>query len=146
MPWLVHLPTSLRYPGPLLLCQAAHRHVYRNLRWAALTGIFPTLSVLNTGGEILRNQWKKNPDNKGKMYTGGFFKYSRHINYFGDLLWVTAYADITRNWYAVSIPVLLFCFFAFYNAPKLDKHLRDKYGKDYDDYASKTKMLIPFIY
>lgn len=108
--------------------------------------LFVVGSVLNTGGEILRNKWKKNPDNKGKIYTEGFFKYSRHINYFGDMLWVTAYAILTRNWYAVSIPIFLFCLFAFYNAPKLDKYLKEKYGKGYDDYAKKTKMLIPFIY
>jgi len=102
--------------------------------------------VLNSGGEILRDIWKKNPENKGKIYTQGFFKYSRHINYFGDLLWVIAYAFITKNVWAVTIPIFLFGFFAFYNAPKLDKYLKDKYGNEYDEYASKTKMLIPFIY
>jgi protein-S-isoprenylcysteine O-methyltransferase Ste14 len=102
--------------------------------------------LLNTGGEILRDQWKKKPENRGKIYTGGFFKYSRHINYFGDLLWITAYAIITRNPWSIVIPALLFCFFAFYNAPKLDKYLKEKYGKAYDDYARKTRMLIPYIY
>lgn len=62
------------------------------------------------------------------------------------MLWVTAYALITRNWYAVSIPVFLFCFFAFYNAPKLDKYLNNKYGAAFKRYAETTKMLIPFIY
>lgn len=109
-------------------------------------GLFIVGSVLNSGGEILRDKWKKNPENKGKVYTGGFFKYSRHINYFGDILWVIAFAIITGNRYAVSIPIFLFCFFAFYNAPKLDKYLKEKYGNGYDDYASKTKMLVPFIY
>ncbi|ATL46181.1 hypothetical protein COR50_02800 [Chitinophaga caeni] len=108
--------------------------------------IFSIGCVLNTGGEVLRNRWKKNPDHKGKIYTGGFFKYSRHINYFGDILWVCGYAVLTRNIYAVIIPIFLFCFFAFYNAPKLDAYLASKYGKAYDDYAKKTKMLIPFIY
>lgn len=102
--------------------------------------------VLNSGGEILRNRWKNKPENKGKIYTGGFFKYSRHINYFGDILWVTASAIISGNWYAAIIPVFLFCFFAFYNAPKLDDYLKDKYGEGYSEYAKKTKMLIPFIY
>jgi protein-S-isoprenylcysteine O-methyltransferase Ste14 len=101
--------------------------------------------LLNTGGEVLRNRWKKKTDNKGKIYTKGFFKYSRHINYFGDILWVTAYAIITRNWYAALIPVFTICFFVFYNAPKLDQYLKEKYGKSYEDYANKTKMLIPFI-
>jgi protein-S-isoprenylcysteine O-methyltransferase Ste14 len=53
---------------------------------------------------------------------------------------------VTRNWYAASIPVLIFCFFAFYNAPKLDKYLKGKYGNEYDAYASNTKMLIPFLF
>lgn len=103
-------------------------------------------SLLNTGGEVLRDRWKQKPENQGKIYTGGFFRYSRHINYFGDLLWVTAYAVVTRNGYAISIPLLLFAFFAFYNAPKLDRYLKEKYGEPYDRYAARTKMLIPFIY
>jgi len=102
--------------------------------------------ILNSGGEILRNKWKKEPANKGKIYTQGFFKYSRHINYFGDILWVIAYALITKNVWSITIPLFLFSFFAFYNAPKLDKYLKEKYGNEYDDYAKKTKMLIPFIY
>ena len=102
--------------------------------------------VLNSGGEILRYEWKRKPENNGKIYTKGFFKYSRHINYFGDVLWVVSYAIITKNWYSIIIPILLFIFFAFYNAPKLDKYLKQKYGADYDKYAERTKMLVPFIY
>ena len=102
--------------------------------------------IINSGGEMLRDQWKKKPENIGKIYTEGFFRFSRHINYFGDLLWVSAYAIITKNVWSITIPVFLFCFFAFYNAPKLDKYLKEKYGKDYDEYARRTKMLIPFIY
>lgn len=108
--------------------------------------LFAVGGMLNTAGEILRNRWKKNPANKGKLYTRGFFKYARHINYFGDILWVTAYAVATRNWYSAAIPVFIFCFFAFYNAPKLDKYLSRKYGADFARYAQRTKMLIPFIY
>lgn len=108
--------------------------------------LFFTGCFLNTCGEILRNIWKQKPEHKGELYTQDFFKYSRHINYFGDILWVTAYALITRNLYAVSIPVFLFCFFAFYNAPKLDRYLKNKYGLAFKHYAETTKMLIPFIY
>jgi protein-S-isoprenylcysteine O-methyltransferase Ste14 len=128
---------------PLLVLPIAHS--IDGIDIFAIT-LFIIGCILNSGGEILRNRWKKHPENKGKIYTKGLFNYSRHINYFGDLLWVTAYAIITRNWYAFSIPLLLFCFFAFYNAPKLDKYLKNKYGKEYDEYARKTKMLIPFIY
>lgn len=102
--------------------------------------------LLNTGGEILRDRWKKDLSNKGKIYTKGFFKYSMHINYFGDFLWVSAYAVLTHNWYSVLISVFLFCFFVFYNIPKLDQHLKEKYKEGYEEYARKTKRFIPFIY
>lgn len=108
--------------------------------------IFTLGCVLNTGGEILRDRWKQDPMNAGKLYTEGFFRYSRHINYFGDILWVAAYAVVSRNVWSVTIPIFLFAFFAFYNAPKLDRYLREKYGRDYDEYARRTRMLIPFVY
>lgn len=103
-------------------------------------------SFLNTGSELARDSWKKKPENKGQLYTSGLFKYSMHINYFGDLLWVSGYALVTGNWYSIIIPALLFCFFAFYNIPKLDAYLESKYGNQFDDYQKKTKKFIPFIY
>jgi protein-S-isoprenylcysteine O-methyltransferase Ste14 len=108
--------------------------------------LFGVGCILNSGSELLRNSWKKKPENTGRIYTGGLFRYSRHINYFGDVLWVLAYALITRSWFALVIPVLLFIFFAFYNAPKLDRYLQHKYGAQYDAYAKRTKMLVPFIF
>lgn len=108
--------------------------------------IFLTGSFINTYGEILRDKWKKKQQNKGRLYTQGVFKHVRHINYFGDLLWVTGFAILTRNWYASIIPVFLFCFFAFYNIPKLDAYLHRKYGKEYEQYAERTWKLIPMIY
>lgn len=95
--------------------------------------------MLNTGSELMRDNWKKNPENKGKLYTTGLFKYAMHINFFGDLLWVTAYAIVTRNGYSLLIPAFLFCLFAFYNIPKLDRYLAAKYGKAFDEYRKKLK-------
>lgn len=110
------------------------------------TGIFFLGSVLNTGSEWQRHQFKRDPLNKGKLYTGGLFKYSMHMNFFGDLLWVTGYALITRNWYSALIVLFLLCFFVFYNVPKLDAYLSDKYGNAFKEYAANTKKLIPYIY
>ncbi len=39
--------------------------------------------VFNTSGELQRDIWKRKPENTGKIYTQGFFKYSMHVNYFG---------------------------------------------------------------
>jgi hypothetical protein len=56
---------------------------------AAYVGIalFLIGSLINSGSELIRDKWKKNPANKGVLYTGGLFRYSMHVNYFGDLLW-----------------------------------------------------------
>lgn len=113
-----------------------------------ITGIilFIAGSCINTFSELLRSRWKKNSANKGHLYTKGLFKYSMHINYFGDILWVSGYALVTGNIYSAAIVIFLFCFFAFYNIPMLDRHLASKYGEEFSTYQSKTKKLIPFIF
>lgn len=118
------------------------------LGWIDYAGILIFLcgSFLNTFSEWQRHQWKKKPENKGKLYTEGLFRYSMHINYFGDLLWVTGYAILTRNIYSWIIPVFLFCFFVFFNIPKLDEHLKSKYGDQFEEWRKRTKRFIPFIY
>lgn len=108
--------------------------------------VFVAGSLLNTLSELQRHFWKQHPENKGMLYTKGLFAHSMHINYFGDLLWVSSYAIITRNPYSVSIPAFLFCLFAFYNIPKLDSYLAGKYKDQFEVYRAKTKKFIPFIY
>ncbi|HSH67141.1 MAG TPA: DUF1295 domain-containing protein [Bacteroidia bacterium] len=96
--------------------------------------------------ELQRHYWKKKPENKGKLFTSGLFRYSMHINYFGDVLWVSAYAIITLNPYAILVPAFLFSFFAFYNVPALDKYLAERYAGQFDEYKKKTKKLVPFVW
>jgi protein-S-isoprenylcysteine O-methyltransferase Ste14 len=38
------------------------------------------------------------------------------------------------------------CGFIFLHIPRLDKHLKERYGQQYEAYAGKTKKFIPFIY
>jgi protein-S-isoprenylcysteine O-methyltransferase Ste14 len=103
-------------------------------------------SYLNTGGELGRHFFKSDPKNKGKLYTGGLFAYSMHINFFGDILWVTGYALITQNPWSALIPIAISLFFAFGNVPLLDKHLAKHYGEQFTKYAAHTKKLIPFVW
>jgi len=103
-------------------------------------------SYINTGSEMMRKKWKANPANKGKLYGEGFFKYSMHPNYFGDLTLFSGYALVTGNPFAFIIPVIMFCIFAFVNMPMLDKHMADHYKGQFEDYAARTKKLIPFVW
>ncbi|WP_167630301.1 DUF1295 domain-containing protein [Listeria valentina] len=103
-------------------------------------------SFINTTSELLRKPFKDDPANKGKLYTGGLFKYAIHVNYFGDVLWAAGFALVTLNWWAMIIPVFLLLLFKFSYIPNADKYLRGKYGKQFEAYQKNTKKLIPFIW
>ncbi|MBC8323848.1 MAG: DUF1295 domain-containing protein [Candidatus Marinimicrobia bacterium] len=103
-------------------------------------------SWLNTGSELARHRWKQNPENVGKFYHKGLFGLSRHINYFGDTVLFTGYALITGNPWALILPVIMTALFIFMHIPMKEKYLSERYGTDFQTYASKTKKLFPFIY
>jgi steroid 5-alpha reductase family enzyme len=103
-------------------------------------------SYLNTGSELQRRKFKQDPKNQGKLFTAGLFRYARHINYFGDFLWVAAWALLTRNPWALLIPVILAMGFIFGFIPPLTTYLRSKYGQEFENWEKRTKAFIPFIY
>ncbi|WP_277679187.1 methyltransferase family protein [Gracilibacillus dipsosauri] len=108
--------------------------------------IFLLGSFINTGSELLRKTFKDNPENKGKLYTGGLFHYAIHINYFGDCLWVLGLAILTNNFFSLFIPLGLLLLFVTSYIPNHDKYLQDKYGDQFIEYKKSTKKLIPFIW
>ncbi|WP_225891101.1 DUF1295 domain-containing protein [Streptomyces dioscori] len=103
-------------------------------------------SYLNTGSEYQRKLWKRAPEHKGKLYTEGLFRYSMHINYFGDVVLFTGFALVTGSPWALVIPAVMACMFSFMNIPMLDKYLAERYGTAFDEYAKKTAKLVPFVY
>lgn len=108
--------------------------------------LFVLGSYMNTGSEIRRLHWKKDPQNIGKIYDKGLFRYSMHINYFGDMVWATGMALISGSIWIFLIPLYMSCGFIFIHIPRLDKYLSERYGTQYEAYAKQTKRLIPFIY
>jgi protein-S-isoprenylcysteine O-methyltransferase Ste14 len=109
-------------------------------------GIFILGSYLNTYSEYQRMQFKKKPENQGKLYTQGLFKYAQHINYFGEFVWILGFAFLTRNPWALIMPLFCVINFVFFNIPTLDKYLQEKYGEQYQRWNKNTKKFIPFIY
>ena len=103
-------------------------------------------SYLNTASEYARYMWKKQPKNRGRLYTQGLFKHSMHINYFGDIALFTGFALITRRAYALLVPAIMAMNFLLVMIPMLDSYLEKTYGKDFEEYARRTKKLIPMLY
>ncbi|MGA9884559.1 MAG: DUF1295 domain-containing protein [Candidatus Acidiferrales bacterium] len=103
-------------------------------------------SCLNTGSEYMRHTWKRNPAHQGQLYSGSLFRYSRHINYFGDEVLFIGYALVAGSPWALIVPAFMALGFMFSNIPALDHYLSRKYGDEFDVYASRTKRFIPFVY
>jgi protein-S-isoprenylcysteine O-methyltransferase Ste14 len=108
--------------------------------------LFVAGCCLNSCSEYARDRFRKHPANKGKLYTQGLFSWSMHINFFGDVLWVSAYAIVAHTWWAALIPLFTLSFFAFYNVPTLDRHLAVHYGDQFTSYSMRTKKLIPLVW
>lgn len=115
--------------------------------WAGIgIVLFVAGSLLNSVSELQRWRWKRRPEHRGHLYTGGLFARAMHINYFGDVLWVAGFALVSGNPWAALLPVGLLAAFAFYNVPKLDRYLAHKYGAEFERYRRTTRRLVPFLY
>lgn len=113
-----------------------------------LIGIFLYVSgsFINTHSELLRYIWKRNPENKGHIYKYGLFRYSMHINYFGDVLLFTGLSILTGTYWTLIIPLGMLLNFAIFIIPNMDNYLSQKYRDEFTEYAKTTKKLIPYIY
>jgi protein-S-isoprenylcysteine O-methyltransferase Ste14 len=108
--------------------------------------LYLTGSYVGTASEIARHLWKVRPETQGHLYTGGLFRYSRHINYFGDLLLFLGLGILTWQPWTVIVPLAMGLNFALVIIPAHDAYLAMRYGGEFDDYAGRTKKLVPFIY
>ena len=103
-------------------------------------------SFINTYSEYLRYKWKKNPKNKGHIYKYGLFKYSIHINYFGDVILFSGLSILTGTFWTLLIPIGMLLNFIIFTIPSLDSYLSKKYGEEFLEYIEGTKKIIPYIY
>jgi len=108
--------------------------------------LFLTGSYINTVADYQRFAWKRNIENKGRLYTKGLFKYAVHINYFGDSVSYVGLALITLEPVCLLISIGIIVNFLVLQIPMLDAHLRNNYGKEFETYARQTKKFIPYVY
>ncbi len=108
--------------------------------------LFLVGSYINTRTDYQRFAWKRKIENKGRLYTQGLFKYSMHINYFGDAITYIGLALITLEMVCLFILICIIVNFIVIQIPMLDKHLSKKYGNEFTEYSKVTKKFIPFVY
>ena len=122
--------------------------VPQTLGFLDLVGIllYATGSYVGTASEYTRHLWKAAPENQGHLYTGGLFRYSRHINYFGDLLIFLGCGILTGQLWTVVVPLAMGLNFALVIIPAHDAYLATRYGAEFHEYARRTKKLVPLLY
>lgn len=108
--------------------------------------LFLAGSYINTLADYQRFAWKRKIENKGRLCTRGLFKYSMHINYFGDSVSYVGLALITLELVCLLVSIGIIVNFIVLQIPLLDKHLSKKYENEFGEYAKQTKKFIPFIY
>ena len=77
--------------------------------------------------EAMRSEYKGDTAHTGKLYSGGLFGLSRHINYFGYTLWRSGYALAAGGWVWGAIVAGFFTYdFTQRAIPVLQEHMERK--------------------
>lgn len=138
--WVVALPVQLGQLqagpspiGPLAWVGAA----------VAVTGI-----LFETVGDRQITAFKKDPANAGKVLDRGLWRYTRHPNYFGDILtWIGLYLvalGAPLGVWALPGPLLLIFLLTRWSGGVTYERRLTKTRPGYDDYQRRTSSLIPW--
>jgi steroid 5-alpha reductase family enzyme len=98
-------------------------------------------------GDLQLMLFKANWANRGKLLTGGLWKFTRHPNYFGEaVLWWGFYiiALAAGEGWTIFSPILMtFLLTKGSGVSMLEQRLKEK--PDYQEYSQKTSAFIPWL-
>ena len=109
------------------------------------------ISIIGEGISDLQLQlFKKNPANKGKVCQNGLWNYSRHPNYFFQLMiWISVFVFSLRSpygWIAIVCPLTIgFLIFKVTGIPMTEKQSFRSKGDAFREYQRTTSAFIPWI-
>ena len=121
-----------------------------SLSWWQILGIIVWIVgfIFEVGGDYQLEKFKKNPTNKGKLLTTGFWSLTRHPNYFGEAtcwwgIYLISVSQLSDSWTIIS-PILITLLLLFVSGvPLLEKKYKDR--DDYKRYSEKTPKFVPLI-
>lgn len=104
--------------------------------------------VFEAGGDYQLSRFKKNPNNKGKVLNTGFWKYTRHPNYFGDsaVWWSFGIFSIAAGtyWTIIGSVCMTLLIIKVSGVALLEKSLNEAKPK-YHEYIRKTNSFFPWF-
>lgn len=143
--WVIMLPTTLLLAVPRVT----------TIDTIVIVGI--AVALLGIGLETIADRQKQkfqnDPLNKGKWIESGLWRYSRHPNYFGEILvwyglYTASYSWLSSEqiWWAVLSPITItMLLVAVTGIPPLERSADKKWGKNprYRAYKREVSMLVP---
>ena len=130
--------------------------------WTVTFGAKPGLSVfllgfgLETCADTQKFKFKMNAENEGKFITEGVWKWSRHPNYFGEMvLWWGVYLvclpnlNLAQSLVGLLSPVTVSLLISLLSGiPPLERSAEKRWGalETYQEYKKNTPVLIPFVH
>lgn len=107
--------------------------------------------IFESTADVQLRHFLSEPQNKGKLMTSGLWHYSRHPNYFGEItmwwgIFILIYSNYqTSTWVISAIgPLTITILILFVSGvPLMEKRYVGR--KDWEEYAKKTSVLIPWF-
>lgn len=126
----------------------------KQLGWFALIGFLIWLIgfAFEVMADVQKSRYKANPANKGKFIRSGLWAWSRHPNYFGEIvLWIGVLFIAVPvlsgwQWIALISPIFVTLLITRVSGvPMLEKRADETWGghDDYEVYKANTPVLIP---
>lgn len=139
--WAISTPLYQAQAGP-------GRPWLAPLDWLGLA-LFVLGFVFEAGGDLQLARFKRDPANRGRVMDRGFWRYTRHPNYFGDaLLWWGFFcfaAATPGGWWTVYSPALMtLLLMRVSGVTLLEKRLRHT-KPAYRAYAERTSAFLPWF-
>ena len=124
------------------------------VEWVAFLGIAVWLAgfAIEVVADAQKSAFKKDPANEGRFITSGLWAWSRHPNYFGEIVLWTGIAIIAIpalsgwQWLTLVSPVFVFVLLTRISGiPTLDRRAKRRWGDDpaYQQYRRRTPVLVP---
>ncbi len=124
--------------------------------WVAIVGIAVWVAgfAVESMADRQKSAFKKNPANQGQFITSGLWAWSRHPNYFGEIVLWTGIAIMAVpvlsgwRWTALISPVFVVLLLTRVSGiPMLEARAEKRWGGDpqYEDYVRRTPVLIPRV-
>ena len=109
-----------------------------------ILGVLLRIGAIRSLGKFFTVQVTIKEDHKLK--TDGYYTYVRHPSYTASLLSFIGFGVSLNHWFSVLLAGGLACIAFAIRIRIEEKVLVANFGTAYEDYKTKTKALIPFIY